>query len=572
MKRWNKSFASQIFTAIMSALFIVAILHAFFFQYAFTSLYTHRLQNDRQAEFVAVCDEFSGTNENSYDKNLSQYASANETAVLVFDEDYSILDTGFFSNLTMLTAEMQDGQYLKIPIPFLKELPENLQRDEVVIGARRLGNSKYCVPYTIHVNDATYYQKNDSAVANKRVVIPSFQVKEAWYSIVAGSKTSDRTWLIYNAVKGCLLEHAPIDTYLMNLPKISAEQNSKEQIQYFTYNRVVDGKKTYFVTINTVGLTGSEAIYMRKYLLTLYACLFGLLTIAAYIIARRLSRPTKELSEVANKIAKCDFSARAKVESNDELGQLATNINIMADNLENAMGEIIQAAEDAKNNEERIRMLLANLAHEFKTPLSIISLYTEVIEAGVYEKNPSYYFHNVNEQIDTLTRMVDETIQLSKLQSGTWNYSPQNHTLSEIVNSALSPFLEQIEKENFKLSEEIPDIEVYVDGVRIKQVLTNLISNAMKYSDARGRIAIKAIDNGDEVEVQVTNSGNVSQDDLERIWTRYYRASEQTTTRLPSEGIGLDIVRAILEMHSSRYGVKNLEHEIMFYFTLAKHA
>ena len=121
-------------------------------------------------------------------------------------------------------------------------------------------------------------------------------------------------------------------------------------------------------------------------------------------------------------------------------------INTMADNLEYTINKVIDSAKEAKDGEQRIRTILANLAHEFKTPLSIISLYIEVIEAGVYEKEPAYYFNIVNKQIDDLTRIIDETIQLSKLQSGSWKYAPNNYLLEELVKSALEPFQEVIRK------------------------------------------------------------------------------------------------------------------------------
>lgn len=122
-------------------------------------------------------------------------------------------------------------------------------------------------------------------------------------------------------------------------------------------------------------------------------CILGILLIAAvFILSRKLSAPIVRLSNVTSKLASKDFSVRANVNLQNEVGQLSASINVMADNLQAAMEELQQLAEIAKVNEKRMKLLLADLAHEFKTPLGIISLYSEVIENGMFEKEPAYYF------------------------------------------------------------------------------------------------------------------------------------------------------------------------------------
>ncbi len=106
------------------------------------------------------------------------------------------------------------------------------------------------------------------------------------------------------------------------------------------------------------------------------------------------------------------------------------------------------------------------------------------------------------------------------------------------------------------------------DGRRIEQVLTNLISNAVKYSGEKKYIEVSVTPGKDTVMVSICNNGYVSEQDLNRIWERYYRAAEDKTVRLPSEGIGLEIVRSILLMHNSDFGVRQEADQICFYFTL----
>lgn len=561
----NTSIASRTFYTIILSFLIVILLNAVFFRFAFNSMYINRLEKDRQREFGMVCDGFTGGTETSTDRSLAQYALENETAVLVFDEEYHILDGNFFTNITMLTVKTSDGNFMKMPITYLKELSEG---NGITLKAAKLGQSRYYDPYEITSNGKAYYINNSKVPPKAQIAGKDLVIVKTWYTTAAGSKTADRAWLIYNNLKEHFIERVRIEHLLQSISDMNNSSYEKENDHFFIYSNIRNGKKIFFISVNTVGLTGSEANYMRSYLMAFNICMFIMLTIAALYLSRRLSRPTKELSLVARQIAQCDFSARAEVKSKDELGQLAQNINTMADNLEDTMKKVIESANEAKEGEKRIRTILANLAHEFKTPLSIISLYSEVIEAGLYEKEPAYYFDIINKQINDLTRIVDETIQLSKLQTGNWKYAPNIYLLEELVKSAIEPFQEVIRKDMFLLTVHIPDVEVYADGVRIKQVLTNLISNSIKYSDEMKKIAIRAEVHEKAVTVYIINSGVVSQEDLDRIWTRYYRAAGQSKTRLPSEGIGLDIVREILLMHNSKYGVESQNGEIQFYFTL----
>ena len=564
----NRSITWQVFFTILPIFLLILVLQMIYLTKYFTPVYRESMLRDIRAEFRDLVEDYSNGSEYEASAVLRAYTEKYETPVLVFGEDYQIKDHDFFDHMSILTIRDTSQNMYKLPIAGLSELAKINFSENLYVQALRIGESEYYEPIQIRSDAKMYlYRQNPDNLADK-TRLTDFDVRRCWYTEQGGNPTNNCTYIIYGIIKDCLINRTDIRSHLESISKEPFTEKSGTTYQIITDSISIDGVETYFVTIRPIVFSGSEAKYFNKYFYSIFA-LFGLLLITVvYFLSKRLSSPIVSLSEVAQKLAAQDFSVRAAVNSQNEVGRLSSNINLLADNLQQAIVESQQSAEAAHTNEARMKSLLADLAHEFKTPLGIISLYAEVIEKRKFEKEPEYYFRIIEHEIENLTQMIDETIQLTKMYAGYWEYRPAPVALDDLIEIALSRFSEKLNRDQFNLDVRLLDVTVIADARRIEQVLTNFISNAIKYSGEKKSIEVDVVRNGQTVTVSISNYGHVSAQDLSRIWERYYQAAEDTAAHLPSQGIGLEIAREILMMHSSEYGVRQEEDKICFYFTL----
>ena len=190
---------------------------------------------------------------------------------------------------------------------------------------------------------------------------------------------------------------------------------------------------------------------------------------------------------------------------------------------------------------------------------------------GLSGEDTEKYYSVIGSEVEKLSEMVSEVIELSKMESGNWKVDIQKWDLKDVILSTVEKFDKQFANSGFNVDCNIGDAWVYMDARRIEQVISNFFSNALKYSDERKELRVYMEESGNgEITVWIGNSGFLSEEDKERIWERYYHGSEGSVMRLPSEGIGLDIVRTILRAHDSTYGNIQKDGMVYFYFSLKK--
>lgn len=550
---------------------LVLAIQTLFLARFFIPFYNYSMLKDIQKEFYRLTKEFHSAGEDNVNADLRDYAIQYQAPVLVFTEDYRFLDRYFFDQLSLLTLRDDDSRMYKLPVDDMINLDAAYVFEKLYVEAERLGNSGYYNPSLIRSDKKTYFVLYTPVDAmNRKDEKTIINPVRSWYLQQGGGSMKYRARLIYNEIKDCFIERTDIDAYLSEMTGDPFTDNTDTVYYFISHSRRVNGLMTYFVTIRPIILTGSEARYFSKYFYILLSFLFLIFIIVAYILSRRLSSPILKLSSVTERLANRDFSVRSAIRSRNEIGRLSGNINLLADNLEKTITDLQQATETSRFNETRMKRLLADLAHEFKTPLGIISLYFEVIEKGLFEKEPAHYFRILEHEIENLTQMIDDTIQFTKMQAGYLECRPGPVELTDLIETALARFTEKLERDNFTLDVQSPDVTVMADGRRIEQVFTNLISNAINYSSDVKHLEVKAIREDQSVIIKVSNYGDVSEEDLNRIWERYYRAAQDGSVRLPSQGIGLEIVKGILTMHDSNFGVKHEADKITFFFSLPR--
>ncbi|MBR0576406.1 HAMP domain-containing histidine kinase [Proteiniclasticum sp. BAD-10] len=298
-------------------------------------------------------------------------------------------------------------------------------------------------------------------------------------------------------------------------------------------------------------------IYVRLWTMTIIAVLLSALLIY-YIAQRMLFRPLVELNNIARKISKGEVNQRVLVTSNDEIGQLSESFNSMAESLE-------------KTDKNR-RDFLSNISHELRSPITSIRGFIAGILDGIIPMDKERdYLKIVYDEIQRLTRLVNDLLDLSAMESGKFSFKMTELDINEIVRICVTRFETKINDKALKVNVTLEGDHLYVAGDRDRliQVLTNLTDNAVKHCMDNGHINIQTKIKGKKVHVSVYNDGHpISDEDIRYIWDRFYKGDKSRTNKV-STGLGLPIVRNIITQFGEDIWVENKGQGVIFTFTLS---
>ncbi len=288
------------------------------------------------------------------------------------------------------------------------------------------------------------------------------------------------------------------------------------------------------------------AAILQRQLFYISLILLAAASLLSFLLARTFTRPIVDIEKAAAQMAEGDFSARIDVKQQDEIGQLAKTINYLGQQL----SQIDQMRKD----------LIANVSHELRTPLSLIRGYAETLRdvTGNDEDKRQKQLGVIIEEAERLSRMVDDILNLSRLQSGHFELNKSIFSVRNLAGNVAKRYDLLSKQREVSIIMEMSDEQlVEADAARIEQVLYNLINNAFNNTDAGGTITIRDMDNGDRVRIEVMDSGSgIPEEEINRIWDRYYKADKNIGKTMGS-GLGLAIVKAILEAHGAAYGVES---------------
>ncbi len=293
--------------------------------------------------------------------------------------------------------------------------------------------------------------------------------------------------------------------------------------------------------VGTTGSTMDTAITlafreaMTQALLVATAAAVVMAVVVSLFVTRRIVGPLQRLAGASQRIADGHYAERVPVTSRDELGDLARSFNAMASALE--------------TTERRRRELVGDVAHELRTPVATLEGYMEGLLDGVVEPGPSTWAR-LHGEAGRLRRLVDDLQELSRAEARQIPLSLRATEPATIAKVALDRLAASFEEKGLNLQSEIPSNlpRVQADMDRAVQVLSNLLSNALRYTPAPGRVhlLVRAIDG--VVEFNVTDSGiGIAAEDLPRVFERFYRVDKSRSRALGGSGIGLTISKALVE-------------------------
>lgn len=302
-------------------------------------------------------------------------------------------------------------------------------------------------------------------------------------------------------------------------------------------------------------------------------------SLALYFICRRITAPITEIQRTAEGIAELNFTARCAVHGSDELGRLSGAINDMSDSLQKNISDLETAnqllRDDLHRQEQQDMMrkrFIANVSHDFKTPLTLITSYSDSIrELNDDQRGQRLeYLDIISGEGGKMSHMVQALLNLSRLESGMVQLTKMAFSINEIINEITYKHKFLAEKRGLTVKRVLPDeIIVSADYQRIEQVFVNLFENAVKYTPEGGKIVVSTKRCEGRCLVSVFNTGGgIAQSDLEKLFISFYRTDKAREQETQSYGLGLAIVRSIMELHGQAYGVRNLPEGIEFWFNL----
>lgn len=311
--------------------------------------------------------------------------------------------------------------------------------------------------------------------------------------------------------------------------------------------------------------------------------LFGMAVgaVVIFFISRTISKPMKELKDVSKSMADLKFEVKYEPKKQDstEVAELGEHMNFLSHTLEKTISDLKVANNELKKDIEKKEQIdemrkefLSNVSHELKTPIALIQGYAEGLKENVNEDEESrdYYCDVIIDESDKMNRMVKKLLTLNQLEFGNDVVEMTRFNITEMIAGMVqsNQLLAQQDGVSIKFKETEPAY-VWGDEFKVEEVLSNYLSNALHHVDGEKKIEISFEYKTDVLRVKVFNTGNlIPEDELEKIWVKFYKVDKARTREYGGSGIGLSIVKAIMDSMNRQCGVQNLENGVEFWFEL----
>lgn len=304
-----------------------------------------------------------------------------------------------------------------------------------------------------------------------------------------------------------------------------------------------------------------------------------LCAVILYFVTRRITNPILQLAEISRKMTNLDFDAKFHSRGENEIDFLGEHMNQMSETLEKTISELKSANNqlkiDIKKKEQVDEMrkeFISNVSHELKTPIALIQGYAEGLQECINDDPESreFYCEVIMDEAEKMNLMVKNLLTLNQLESGNDQVVFERFDITELIQGVINATAILREQNGIELIfEEKKPMYVWADEFKTEQVLTNYISNAIHYASGEKKIVITVAKKEDIVRIGVFNTGNpIPESEVEHIWEKFYKVDKARTREYGGNGIGLSIVKAIMDSFHRECGVINYEYGVEFWFEL----
>lgn len=325
-----------------------------------------------------------------------------------------------------------------------------------------------------------------------------------------------------------------------------------------------------------------SAAISNRFLLFAGAAAIVASILVAFFTTRHITKPLQQLTDISKRMVDLDFNAKYESDQSNsyEVEELGNHINRLSENLERTISELKTANVELQDDiEKKIQIdemrkeFLSNVSHELKTPLALIRGYAEGLQECINDDAESreFYCEVIIDEADKMNRMVKKLLTLNQLEFGNDQVIMERFDMTELIRGVANSTKILMEQKGIRLElENSEEAWVWGDEFKVEEVITNYMSNAINHADGEKLIRVFYTRSEDKLRVSVFNTGQpIPEEDIEKIWVKFYKVDKARTREYGGSGIGLSIVKAIMDSFHQRCGVINHEDGVEFWMELA---
>lgn len=365
---------------------------------------------------------------------------------------------------------------------------------------------------------------------------------------------------------------------------IKKMKDIKTGISYVLLSSQLDNGYLLYIRIPLTSIEESVKISNNfLYLMAGFTILISAVIVS--FVTRKFADPILELNNIAKKMANLDFSHKYRItDADDEINNLGKSINVMSDKLERTIKqlrrtniELEKDIEEKSKIDEMRKSFISDVSHELKTPIALIQGYSEGLLENVNtdEESRKFYAEVILDETNKMDKLVKQLLELMTIEYGKREFNDNKFNVVELEQQIIIKSQVMLQEKEAKMELVSPEeINVIADDFYIEQVISNYVTNALKHvKEVNGENYIKIYNEvnveKNKVRIKVFNTGdNIKEEDLSRIWNRFFKADESRNRDDGGTGIGLSFVKAIMNNYKNEYGVVNKENGVEFYFDL----
>ena len=324
-----------------------------------------------------------------------------------------------------------------------------------------------------------------------------------------------------------------------------------------------------------------SAAISNRFLLFAGAAAIVASILVAFFTTRHITKPLQQLTDISKRMVDLDFNAKYETDQSNsyEVEELGNHINRLSENLERTISELKTANVELQDDiEKKIQIdemrkeFLSNVSHELKTPLALIQGYAEGLQDCINDDAESreFYCEVIIDEADKMNRMVKKLLTLNQLEFGNDQVIMERFDMTELIRGVANSTRILMEQKGIRLElENSEEAWVWGDEFKVEEVITNYMSNAINHADGEKLIRVFYTRSEDKLRVSVFNTGQpIPEEDIEKIWVKFYKVDKARTREYGGSGIGLSIVKAIMDSFHQRCGVINHEDGVEFWMEL----
>ena len=358
----------------------------------------------------------------------------------------------------------------------------------------------------------------------------------------------------------------------------SAADSDQDNVEYLRmWGIFSDG--SWFVMQSPLASIRESAALANQFLIYLGGIGIIVGGVLVWLLSRRITQPLMELTRLSQEMANLNFDAKYTSGGADEIGILGSNFNRMSEQLEKTISELKSAnnqlqkdIEQKEKMEEMRNEFLGNVSHELKTPIALIQGYAEGLKEGVNDDPESreFYCEVIMDEADKMNRMVKNLLTLNQLEFGSDEVQFERFDIVGLVKGVIAScdiLIRQADAAVDFIADE--KLDVWADEFKTEQVVRNYLTNAIHHVENEKRIEVRIRKVDDKARITVFNSGKpIPEEDIPKLWDKFYKVDKAHTREYGGNGIGLSIVKAIMESFHQKYGVRNFDNGVEFWFEL----